>query len=137
MEGLQFQTSQSETSSVQSGSWECGGGGGGGACSGADGDVRRPTGRPASLLDLRLLRGAGRSLHLLGLLPVLLLLLLDLQDQLLDLLTLRLHPLLREPVGQVERQVEAGDRTLLEDTKIHENVQKCSELSWTVLQLHG
>lgn len=36
----------------------------------------------------------------------------DLQDELLDLLPLRLHPLLGEPVRQVHGQVEAGDGVL-------------------------
>lgn len=90
---------------------------GGGVVSGADGQVWRPARRPTSLFDLRLLWRAGRSLDPVGLLLVQFLLLLDLQDQLLDFLALRLHPLLRKPLGQVHRQVEAGNRVLYKETK--------------------
>lgn len=83
--------------------------------SGADGEVQRPTRRPRCLLHL--LGGAGRSFDPFGLLLVQFLFLLDLQDQILDLLALRLHPLLREPVRQVDRQVETGKRILFEERK--------------------
>lgn len=87
----------------------------GGVVSGADGKFWRPLRQPRSLFDLGLFRRAGWSLDLVGLPLFQFLLLLDLQDELLDLLTLRLHSLLREPVGQVDRQVETGNRILFEE----------------------
>lgn len=65
-----------------------------------------------SLLDLRLLGGAGQSP--LWLLPLLILVLLDPENQLLDLVALRLHPLLLKPVGELDGQVETGDGILFQ-----------------------
>lgn len=66
------------------------------------------------LFNLRLLWRARWGPALIWLLLVQLLLLLDPQDQRPDLFPFRLHPLLRKPVRQVHRQMEAGNRTLFE-----------------------
>lgn len=75
------------------------------------GPAWRPPRSHRSLLDFGLGERAERSRDLVRLL-VLFLLTLDPQDQFFDLLALRLHPLLREPVGQVDGQVEALDGVL-------------------------
>lgn len=80
--------------------------------SGSNGYVWQSAVQPRCLFDLRLLWGARRSLDLVRLLLVQFLLSLNLSDKLLDLLALRFHPLLREPLQQVHWQVEAGNRIL-------------------------
>lgn len=98
------------------------------AASGADGKVRGLE----RLLDLGLLRGAGRSL--IGLLLVLFLLLSDLQDQLLDLVALRLHPLLWEPFGEVDWQVETGNGILF---ATHGNISGISERGLRIKHIYS